>query len=285
MLFGWVLRRRKVSVSSRILGTVITVFVLALALHAVSPPFDKKDAEGNITKTGKIQLGLDLKGGTSFLIRLVAEPDEKGEKKEITKTMVDQAVEVIRKRVDKMGTSEPIITPSGTDRILVQIPGLSAEKLNGDARAAPAGRQARIPDGPSEQRRRSSPARRRRTPPTRSRPTRTNATANHFTEQILVKKKTDIRRQHGHGRRCLFDTQGWGVSLQFNSAGAELFGQLTARKRRQTLRHRARRRRSSRAPVIRDAIWGGQRLDHRQLQGTAGAQSRQRAGKPARRRQ
>jgi SecD/SecF fusion protein len=48
--------------------------------------------------------------------------------------MVDQAVEVIRKRVDRMGTSEPVITPSGTDRILVQIPGLDTAKLE-EARA------------------------------------------------------------------------------------------------------------------------------------------------------
>ena len=134
VLFAWYFVTESERIK-RILGTIITVCIIALAVHAAYPPFDVRDAEGNIVKTGKIQLGLDLKGGTSFLIRLVAEPDEKGVKKEITKTMVEQAVEVIRKRVDTMGTSEPIITPSGTDRILVQIPGLSKEKLDSDVRA------------------------------------------------------------------------------------------------------------------------------------------------------
>ena len=43
--------------------------------------------------------------------------------------MVDQAVEVIRKRVDYFGVGEPVISPVGKDRILVQIPGLDPEKI------------------------------------------------------------------------------------------------------------------------------------------------------------
>ena len=71
----------------------------------------------------KIALGLDIQGGTSFLIRL--KPGEK----QINKAMLDQAVEVIRKRVDYFGASEPIISPVGNDRILVQIPGLDTAKI------------------------------------------------------------------------------------------------------------------------------------------------------------
>ena len=50
--------------------------------------------------------------------------------REITPAMLDQAKEVIRKRVDSMGTSEPLIAPQGSDRILVQIPGLNTGKLD-----------------------------------------------------------------------------------------------------------------------------------------------------------
>src|SRR2546429_2519559 len=71
----------------------------------------------------KIALGLDIQGGTSFLIRLV--PGDKP----ITKGMLDQAVEVIRKRIDVFGVSEPIISPVAGDRILVQIPGLDTAKI------------------------------------------------------------------------------------------------------------------------------------------------------------
>src|SRR5262249_60016635 len=71
----------------------------------------------------KIALGLDIQGGTSFLIRL--KPGDKP----LNKGMLDQAVEVIRKRVDYFGGGEPIISPVGSDGILVQIPGLSTEKI------------------------------------------------------------------------------------------------------------------------------------------------------------
>ena len=38
--------------------------------------------------------------------------------------MLDQAVEIVRKRVDEVGTNEPTIAKSGSDRIIVELPGL-----------------------------------------------------------------------------------------------------------------------------------------------------------------
>jgi SecD/SecF fusion protein len=72
---------------------------------------------------GRIRLGLDLQGGTSFLVsmdtnRLAGVQD--------ASTALSHAVEVLRKRVDKFGVAEPVIQPEGNDRILVQLPGLSA---------------------------------------------------------------------------------------------------------------------------------------------------------------
>ena len=73
--------------------------------------------------SGRIRLGLDLKGGTSFLVEmdtssLTNSADSSG--------ALAQAVEVLRKRVDKFGVAEPLIQPEGNNRILVQLPGLSA---------------------------------------------------------------------------------------------------------------------------------------------------------------
>src|ERR1022692_4148655 len=72
---------------------------------------------------GRIRLGLDLQGGTSFLVemdtnQLAHAPD--------ADTALSHAVEVLRKRVDKFGVAEPLIQPEGNNRILVQLPGLSA---------------------------------------------------------------------------------------------------------------------------------------------------------------
>jgi SecD/SecF fusion protein len=89
---------------------------------------------------GRIKLGLDLQGGTSFLVKLdtrrLETVDEVtnsvGQVQMVTNNVdaelegvIEHAVEVLRKRVDKFGVAEPVIQPSGRDRILVQLPGLS----------------------------------------------------------------------------------------------------------------------------------------------------------------
>jgi SecD/SecF fusion protein len=79
---------------------------------------------------GKIHLGLDLQGGTSFLVGmdpdwLAANTNGVMAQQGGRETMLYQAVEVLRKRVDKIGVAEPIIQPEGDSRILIQLPGLS----------------------------------------------------------------------------------------------------------------------------------------------------------------
>ncbi len=77
---------------------------------------------------GKIKLGLDLQGGTSFQVELdtnrVAQTDRAARER-----VLAQAIEVLRKRVDRFGVAEPLIQPVGENRVLIQLPGLSeAEK-------------------------------------------------------------------------------------------------------------------------------------------------------------
>ena len=77
-----------------------------------------------------------------------------------------------------------------------------------------------------------------------------------FEEQLLVKKKADLPGSMVADAHPHFDKQGWGVSLQFNSVGTELFGQLTSAnvgKRFAIVLDGV----IQSAPVIRDAIWGG----------------------------
>ena len=86
--------------------------------------------------SGKIKLGLDLQGGTSFLVGMDTSHIEGVD---TNNTMaqsqaLSQAVEVLRKRVDKFGVAEPVIQPQGNDRILIQLPGLS-EAVKDEARS------------------------------------------------------------------------------------------------------------------------------------------------------
>src|SRR6266567_969838 len=74
---------------------------------------------------GKIKLGLDLQGGTSFLVKMDTNQVSQAEQKS---RALSQAVEVLRKRVDRFGVAEPIIQPDGEDSILIQLPGLSEQE-------------------------------------------------------------------------------------------------------------------------------------------------------------
>jgi len=68
----------------------------------------------------KINLGLDLKGG----MHLIYKVDTSGLSAKEKKGAAERAVEVIRNRIDELGVKEPVIQPQGTDRILIQLPGV-----------------------------------------------------------------------------------------------------------------------------------------------------------------
>ncbi len=88
---------------------------LALTGLCLSSLFTKDDAGAWKVR---IKPGLDLRGGTQFLLELAGNT---------SRATLDQAVEVIRKRVDSVGVAEPVIQPVGENRIIVQIPGVSEE--------------------------------------------------------------------------------------------------------------------------------------------------------------
>ena len=72
---------------------------------------------------GRIRLGIDLQGGTSVLVKM--DTSSLTNASDVSSAL-PQAVEVVRKRVDKFGVAEPVIQPQGNDTILVQLPGMSA---------------------------------------------------------------------------------------------------------------------------------------------------------------
>ncbi len=228
-LFGWYFFTDSDRIK-RILGSALAVLLVAFCLQVVNPPNDVRDSDGHLIKAGKIQRGLDLKGGTSFLIRLIAEPNELGEVREITPTMVDQAIEVIRKRVDALGTSEPVLAPSGSDRILVQIPGLDPQKLNETREQLKkvAKLEFRLVHPMSEM---LVPAIEAGTevPPIgySIQPMDTERGGKPVTTKLLLKNKPDLLGARVTSAGAYFDVQGWGVGLEFDAQGADEFQRLT----------------------------------------------------------
>jgi len=211
-LFAWYFSTESDG-KKRWLGAVLTLLLVLFCLDSATPP------------EKKIRLGLDLRGGTSFLLQLVPQNGQ-----EITADMLQQAVEVIRKRVDKFGVSEPVIAPQGTGRILVQIPGLDPAQIqstkeqlqqvaklefaevhpNSDALIAQIDKgEAIVPPGYVIK---------------ESVQTRDEKSV---TERLLVRKQADLTGEHVTKAFATFDQQGYGVSLNLDSEGAKTFLDVT----------------------------------------------------------
>jgi len=93
---------------------------------------------------GRIHLGIDLQGGTSFLVEMdtnhlvnieTRTNKSTGLPETVTNAIpisgaLSQAIEVLRKRVDQFGVAEPVIQPEGNNRISIQLPGLSQAQMN-----------------------------------------------------------------------------------------------------------------------------------------------------------
>ncbi len=241
ILFGWYFATDQ-GPRKRLLATTLVVLLVIFSIAAIWPP------------QKKIALGLDIQGGTSFLIRLV--PGDKP----ITKGMLDQAVEVIRKRVDYFGGGEPIISPVGSDRILVQIPGLDTAKIQEarDQLSRVAKLEFRLvyPDNgeklkaidegkdviPPEYRIEGYKLQREGEKP--------------IEERLLVKKKADLSGDRVSSAGASYEKDGWVVHLRFDPEGAKKFGDITAAH----VHHRfaiVLDGAIQSAPVIQDAIYGG----------------------------
>ncbi|MFD0742326.1 hypothetical protein ACFQ1L_11235 [Phytohabitans flavus] len=67
-----------------------------------------------------VRLGLDLRGGTQIVLET-----KDGELAKATAETTDEAVEVLRRRVDALGLSEPTLARAGERRIIVELPGVT----------------------------------------------------------------------------------------------------------------------------------------------------------------
>ena len=82
-----------------------------------------------IQGAGQVRLGLDLRGGTSVVLQPRITIGQEGK---VTNEAIDQAVSIIRQRVNSLGVaeSEVVAQGSGTNRqILISVPGESGERV------------------------------------------------------------------------------------------------------------------------------------------------------------
>ncbi|MEU1485423.1 protein translocase subunit SecD, partial [Streptomyces sp. NPDC005752] len=70
-----------------------------------------------VTLTMSPRLGLDLQGGTRMVLQAKDSDTAKADRES-----TDRTLEVLRQRIDSLGVSEPTLTRSGEDRIIVELP-------------------------------------------------------------------------------------------------------------------------------------------------------------------
>src|SRR5918998_1476429 len=92
-----------------ILGLVVVLIAVAASLIFVRQPV----AEST-------KLGLDLEGGVSVQLE-----GYQSDGSQVTREEMEQAVEVIRQRVDSLGVTEPELQIQGQDQVVVNIPGIT----------------------------------------------------------------------------------------------------------------------------------------------------------------
>ena len=203
--------------TKRLLGTALTILLCAFCIYSFYPP------------SAKIHYGLDLQGGSSFLVRLVPPKDENGKPRAITPDMQQQAVEVIRRRVDQFGVSEPVITSQGSDRILVQIPGLDTAKID-EARAQlqrVAKLEFKLVNPQSGTLLPQIESGQTFTPPGYEILNGVKSSKTGQPEKYLVKKKPELTGAEVTRAQARFEQRGYEVDLSFNSEGGKTFARVT----------------------------------------------------------
>lgn len=87
---------------------LLILAVILVCIYQVYPP------------EKKIRRGLDLQGG----VHVVLEVEETEKEGGYVSDLADRALEVIRNRIDSLGVTEPVIQKQGTNRIIVDLPGV-----------------------------------------------------------------------------------------------------------------------------------------------------------------
>jgi preprotein translocase subunit SecD len=102
---------------------IVIILLTAWAAYIDYPKGSKvslKPIKINWEKQLKLKLGLDLQGGTS----LVYQADLKDIQSQDQGDAMNSARDVIERRVNAFGVSEPVVQVSGSDRIIIELPGV-----------------------------------------------------------------------------------------------------------------------------------------------------------------
>ncbi|MGI8601651.1 MAG: protein translocase subunit SecD [Verrucomicrobiales bacterium] len=133
-LFFWYFGVDEIKAKRRV-GTILSLLVTLFCLYIFVAPRDgrlietltqgnKRGDDGRLF--GNIPLGIDLRGGNSFTVRI----DPAGPDRPVTPDVQEQARAILEKRLNAFGTVDMAIIPQGADRLEIQMPGVKKEDFD-----------------------------------------------------------------------------------------------------------------------------------------------------------
>lgn len=136
-----------------------------------------------------------------------------------SKGAVEQSIEIVRRRIDETGVVEPHIAQQGSDRIIVQLPGINDPNRIKQLLGKTAKMTFRLVDETANPMSNSPPPPGIEYLPMQERPG----------ERVAVRKRVDVDGSELTDARAGTNPQNgeWVVNFQFNSVGAKRFGDIT----------------------------------------------------------
>ena len=131
--------------------------------------------------------------------------------------IVDQSIEIVRRRIDELGTKEPVIQSQGTDRIVVQLPGLQ----NPEYVKTLLGKTAKMAFHLVDSRSNVADARRGKLANT------SRLIQGTFGETYVINRKPVVSGENLVDAQPSFQDGQAVVSFKFNSLGGKKFGEAT----------------------------------------------------------
>jgi len=76
-----------------------------------------------------LKLGIDLQGGSEFIVKLEPGKNADGTARAVTPSDVQQAIDILEKRLNPKGEKDLALQPEGADRVVIQMPGISTDEI------------------------------------------------------------------------------------------------------------------------------------------------------------
>lgn len=180
-----------------------------------------------------IPLGIDLQGGSEFIVELQPGKSDDGTAKPVTTASVQQAIGILEKRLNPEGNKDLTMQPQGDTRIVIQMPGVKPEEIDGIRKKIQqvAHLEFRMVHSDSgyqqkEDELKASKASGVRDPSFEllpQKPRKDKMGKEIAQPDLVVKRRAEFEGKHVDRAGATFDAEGWTVLLKMNGEGTKLF--------------------------------------------------------------